>query len=56
MTLDEWAQEFQDFAEEKAFLGKDDGDPDEYRKGYRAGYFDALRYVQDWLNEETGVD
>jgi hypothetical protein len=56
MTFDEWAQELADFVEEKAFLGKDDGDPDEYRRGYRAGYFDALRYIKDWTDEEAGVD
>lgn len=56
MTLDEFKEEFDEFVEEKAFLEEDDGDPDEYRRGYRAGYSDALRYIQDWLDEEVGVD
>jgi hypothetical protein len=56
MTLNEFREEFEEFVEDKEFLNNDDGDPDEYRRGYRRGYFDALRYVQDWLDEEAGVD
>jgi hypothetical protein len=56
MTLSEFAEAFEEFVEEKEFLNNDDGDPDEYRRGYRRGYFDALRYVQDWLDEAAGMD
>lgn len=52
MTLEEFYEEFQEFIKAKEFLARDDGDPDEYRKGYRAGYYDALVYINDWLAEE----
>jgi hypothetical protein len=50
---DEWWEEFQEFVEGKEFLKKDDGDPDPYRAGYRCGYYDALRYVQEWFEESV---
>ena len=56
MSLEEWKEEFDEFVAERTESLKEDGDPDEYRRGYRAGYADALRYVKDWTDEEAGVD
>lgn len=51
MTFEEFLERFDEFVESKQFLREDDGDPDEYRRGYRNGYYDGLEYVRDWLEE-----
>lgn len=56
MGLKDWKVDFDEFVEEREETLEDDGDPDEYRRGYRAGYRDALRYVKDWSDEEEGMD
>ena len=53
MTIDEFLEEFEGFVEEKEFLKEEDGDPDQFRAGYRKGYYDALRYVLEWLEESV---
>jgi hypothetical protein len=56
MPLEFWKEDFDEFFAEREETLKDDGDPDDFRRGYRQGYLDALRYVKDWTDEEGGVD
>lgn len=55
MSIERFTEEYEEFVEEKEFLATDDGDPDEYRRGYRKGYYDALVYTLDWLRELDGI-
>jgi hypothetical protein len=52
--VEEFLSQLTRFVESREFLSEDDGDPDVYRMGYRAGYWDALNYVLEWLEEEVG--
>jgi hypothetical protein len=56
MSIDDFLYEFEHFVESREFLSQEDGDPDDYRRGYRAGYWDALTYVKSWIEEEAEGD
>lgn len=54
MTIPEFLEALDKFVMERQHLSKEDDDGDTYRSGYRAGYYDAVVYFQDWMEEEFG--